>query len=383
MKRLIMIKYASEIFLKGLNKSKFEKKLRDNIKRALRGVEFTFVEDSGRWFLESNDIDEAIERLKKVFGVSEICLVTQIKSDYEEIKKQSLLEAKESGAATFKIETNRANKSFPKNSMEVSREVGAYVLENLPDISVDIHKPQCTVHLDLRNDTYVYSKVIKGLNGMPYGTNGKTLLMLSGGIDSPVAGYMMARRGVEVECVYFHSPPYTSERAKDKVKKLAEILTEYTGRTTLYVVPFTDIQMQIIEKCREDELTIIMRRFMMSVACRIAKDNEIHSVATGESIGQVASQTMQGLVVSDDCADRPAFRPLIAMDKIDIMDISRKIGTYDTSILPYEDCCTIFVPKHPKTKPVLEVIRKSESVLDKEKLIDEAVKNMEIIRIGH
>lgn len=383
MKRLIMIKYASEIFLKGLNKSKFEKKLRDNIKRALRDVEFTFVEDSGRWFLESNDIDEAIERLKKVFGVAEICLVTQIRSDYEEIRKQALLEVQESGAATFKIETNRANKNFPKNSMEVSREVGAYVLENLADISVDIHKPQCTVHLDLRNDTYVYSKVIKGLNGMPYGTNGKTLLMLSGGIDSPVAGYMMARRGVEVECVYFHSPPYTSERAKDKVKKLAEILTEYTGRTTLYVVPFTDIQMQIIEKCREDELTIIMRRFMMSVACRIAKDNEIHSVATGESIGQVASQTMQGLVVSDDCADRPAFRPLIAMDKIDIMDISRKIGTYDTSILPYEDCCTIFVPKHPKTKPVLEVIRKSESALDKEKLIDEAVKNMEIIRIGH
>lgn len=381
MKRLIMIKYASEIFLKGLNKGKFEKKLRDNIKVSLRGLEYKFVEDSGRWFIEASDIDSVVERLQKVFGISEICVVVNIKTDYEEMKQQALLEVKESGAKTFKIETNRANKNFPKNSMEISREIGAYVLKNLEGISVDIHNPECCVNIDVRNESYVYSKAIKGLNGMPYGTNGRTLLMLSGGIDSPVAGYMMARRGVEVECVYFHSPPYTSERAKDKVKKLAEILTEYTGRTTLYVVPFTDIQMSIIEKCREDELTIIMRRFMMSIACKIARENEIHSVATGESIGQVASQTMQGLVVSDDCADRPAFRPLIAMDKIDIMEISRKIGTYDTSILPYEDCCTIFVPKHPKTKPVLEQIRKSESVLDKEKLIQDAVDKMEIIRL--
>lgn len=381
MKKLIMVKYASEIFLKGLNKGKFEKKLRDNMKRSLKGLEYTFVHDSGRWFLEGSDVDEIIERLLKVFGIAEICVVSQIETDYDAIKAQALEEVKESGAKTFKIETNRANKTFAYNSMEINREVGAYVLDNLQDITVDIHNPECMVHVDVRDNTYIYSKPIKALNGMPYGTNGKTLLMLSGGIDSPVAGYMMARRGVEVDCVYFHSPPYTSERAKDKVKKLAEILTEYTGRTNLYVVNFTDIQMQIIEKCREDELTIIMRRFMMSIACRIAKDNEIHSVATGESIGQVASQTMQGLVVSNDCADRPVFRPLIALDKLDIMDISRKIGTYETSILPYEDCCTIFVPKHPKTKPILEQIRKSESALDKEKLIEEAIEKTEIIRL--
>lgn len=381
MKKLIMVKYASEIFLKGLNKCKFEKKLRDNMKRSLKGLEYTFVQDSGRWFLDCSDIDETIERLKKVFGIAEICVVSQIETDYDAIKVQALEEVKESRAKTFKIETNRGNKTFAYNSMEINREVGAYVLDNLQDITVDIHNPECMVHIDVRDNTYVYSRPIKGLNGMPYGTNGKTLLMLSGGIDSPVAGYMMARRGVEVDCVYFHSPPYTSERAKDKVKKLAEILTGYIGRTNLYVVNFTDIQMQIIEKCREDELTIIMRRFMMSIACRIAKDNEIHSVATGESIGQVASQTMQGLVVSNDCADRPVFRPLIALDKIDIMDISRKIGTYETSILPYEDCCTIFVPKHPKTKPILEQIRKSESMLDKEKLIEEAIEKTEIIRL--
>lgn len=381
MKKLIMVKYASEIFLKGLNKCKFEKKLRDNMKRSLKGLEYTFVQDSGRWFLDCSNIDETIERLKKVFGIAEICVVSKIETEYEAIKVQALEEVKESGAKTFKIETNRANKSFPYNSMEINREVGAYVLDNLQDITVDIHNPECMVHIDVRDNTYVYSRPIKGLNGMPYGTNGKTLLMLSGGIDSPVAGYMMARRGVEVDCVYFHSPPYTSERAKDKVKKLAEILTGYIGRTNLYVVNFTDIQMQIIEKCREDELTIIMRRFMMSIACKIAKDNEIHSVATGESIGQVASQTMQGLVVSNDCADRPVFRPLIALDKIDIMDISRKIGTYETSILPYEDCCTIFVPKHPKTKPILEQIIKSESALDKEKLIEEAIQKTEIIRL--
>lgn len=384
MNELLMVKYASEIFLKGLNKNKFEKRLRENIKASLRGVQYEFVSDSGRWFIESSNVSEAIDRIKNVFGVAEVCLVTKIENDFEKMKEQALLEVKESGKSTFKIETNRANKAFPMNSIDVNREVGAYVLQNDEDVKVDIHKPECLVKIEIRNNnTYVYSKRIKGANGMPYKTNGKTLLMLSGGIDSPVAGYMMARRGVEVSGVYFHSAPYTSERAKDKVKDLAKILTKYIGGMTLYVVPFTDIQMQIIEKCREDELTIIMRRFMMSIACKIADDKGIQSVATGESIGQVASQTMEGLVVSNDCADRPVFRPLISFDKLDIMDISRKIGTYETSILPYEDCCTIFVPKHPKTRPILREIRKAEEVLDKEKLIEDAVNNTEVIKISN
>ncbi len=234
--------------------------------------------------------------------------------------------------------------------------------------------------MEVRKRAYVYSKRVKAVGGMPYGTNGSTMLMLSGGIDSPVAGYLMARRGVELNAIYFHSHPYTSERAKEKVKDLARLLKDYTGKINLYVAPFTDIQMDIIEKCPENELTIIMRKFMMRVACAVAEKYNINSVTTGESIGQVASQTMEGLMVSNDVADRPVFRPLIAMDKIDIMDISRDIGTYETSILPYEDCCTIFVPKHPKIKPRVDLIRKSESILDIDRLVQECIDNMEIYK---
>ena len=246
---------------------------------------------------------------------------------------------------------------------------------------VDVNTPQCIVNVEIREKAYVFSKRIKGVGGMPYGMNGKTMLMLSGGIDSPVAGYMMAKRGVELDCVYYHSHPYTSERAKDKVKDLAKILKSYTGKINLYVVSFTDIQLAIMDKCREDELTIIMRRFMMRIACALAEKLDVHSVTTGESVGQVASQTMEALVVSDDVSDRPVFRPLIAMDKVDIMDISREIDTYETSILPYEDCCTIFVPKHPKTKPRLKEILKSEEALEVQKLVDEAIEGMEVYRM--
>lgn len=380
MKKLVLVKYASEIFLKGLNKNKFEKKLKENMKNVLKGVNYEFIMDQGRWFVYSEDLDELIERLKKVFGIAELCIVTEIETDMENIYSEALRELKESGAKTFKVETNRANKKFPINSMEVSKMVGAYLLDNSEGFSVDVRKPERRINIEIRDKTYIYSKRVKGIGGMPYGTNGKTLLMLSGGIDSPVAGYMMARRGVKLSCVYYHSHPYTSERAKDKVKELATILKGYTGEITLYVVPFTDIQMSIMDKCREDELTIIMRRFMMRVACKIADKFDIQSVATGESIGQVASQTMEGLVVSNDVADRPVFRPLIASDKIDIMDISRAIGTYETSILPYEDCCTIFVPKHPKTKPVLEEIIKEESVLPIDSLVEDAVNKMEVYK---
>lgn len=380
MRKLILVKYAPEIFLKGLNRGRFEKKLKDNIKNVLKGLNYEFVEDQGRWFIYSEQLEKIVEKVKNVFGIMELCVVTEIEASLDNIEKQALLEIKESSAKTFKIETNRANKKFTLNSMEVNRKVGAYILQNNEEVSVDVHNPQCLINVEIRNMAYIYAKRIKAVGGLPYGMNGSTMLMLSGGIDSPVAGYMMARRGVELHAVYYHSHPYTSERAKDKVKQLANILKEYTGKLTLYVVPFTEIQMQIIEKCREDELTIIMRRFMMRLACALAEKYDINSVTTGESIGQVASQTMEGLVVSDDVSDRPVFRPLVAMDKVDIMEVSRQIETYETSILPYEDCCTIFVPKHPKTKPRLVEIIKSESVLDIDALVEKAIKELEVYK---
>lgn len=381
MKKLILIKYASEIFLKGLNRNKFERLLKERIKKSIKDLEYEIIDDSGRWFIASDDLDTVIERVKRVFGVKEICPVYQVDSTMEAINEEAVRQAKEFKGKTFKVETNRANKNFPMNSMEINRAVGGAILDNTESLNVDVHKPDTMLYVEVRKESYVYSERIKAVGGMPYGVNGSTALMLSGGIDSPVAGYMMARRGTEVTSVYFHSHPYTSERAKEKVVKLASILKSYTGRMKLYVVPFTEIQMDIMDKCREDELTIIMRRFMMRVACAIAKKENIHSVTTGESVGQVASQTMEGLVVSNAVADRPVFRPLIAMDKVDIMDVAREIDTYETSILPYEDCCTIFVPKHPKTKPVLEQIEASESALEIDKLVEWAVENSEIIMV--
>lgn len=384
MNKLVLVKYAPEIFLKGLNRNKFEKKLKNNITKKLKDVEHQIVLDQGRWFIKSNDLDEIVDRVRRVFGVQEVSIVTEIEGTLDNIKEEALRRVKESNAKTFKIETNRANKNFPKNSMEISREVGGYVLSNLGDnVSVDIHKPECKVQVEIREgSTYVFTNDdrVKGVGGLPYGMNGSTMLMLSGGIDSPVAGYLMAKRGVELNCIYYHSHPYTSERAKDKVKDLAKILAKYTEKVNLFVVPFTEIQMEIIEKCREDELTIIMRRFMMRCACYLSEKRGIQSVSTGESIGQVASQTMEGLVVSSDVADRPIFRPLISMDKEDIIDIAKDIDTFETSILPYEDCCTIFVPKHPKTKPRVLEIRKSEEALDIDTLVEKAINEMEVYK---
>lgn len=378
MRKLLLIKYASEIFLKGLNRRIFEKKLMKNIDSVLKDCRYEFISDQGRWFLYSEDLEEVMSKVKRVFGVSEVCLVTEVEPTMEAISAQAVVEAEDFGETTFKVQSNRANKAFPLNSMEMSREIGAVVLNAVEGLRVDVHKPQRIINVEVRKRAYVYSKRVKAVGGMPYGTNGSTMLMLSGGIDSPVAGYLMARRGVELNAIYFHSHPYTSERAKEKVKDLARLLKGYTGKINLYVAPFTDIQMDIIEKCPENELTIIMRKFMMRVACAVAEKYNINSVTTGESIGQVASQTMEGLMVSNDVADRPVFRPLIAMDKIDIMDISRDIGTYETSILPYEDCCTIFVPKHPKIKPRVDLIRNSESILDIDRLVQECIDNMEI-----
>ena len=383
MSKLILVKYAPEIFLKGLNRGKFERQLMNNIKKRLSDVEYEIVVDQGRYFIKAQDVDAAVERVRKVFGVVEVCLVTEVKKDLTSIKEHVLKMINEIKPKTFKVETNRANKKFPLNSIETSRDVGGYVLHHYGEgLEVDVKNPECLVKIEIREKgAYVFTSKdkIKAVGGLPYGINGSTMLMLSGGIDSPVAGYLMARRGVALNCVYYHSHPYTSERAKDKVKELARILSEYAEKVKLYIVPFTDIQMAIINGCREDELTIIMRRFMMRVACEIAKKNGIQSISSGESIGQVASQTMEGLIVSTDCADRPVFRPLVTMDKTEIMDIAREIGTYETSILPYEDCCTIFVPKHPKTKPRLEDMRKSESVLDIDALVNKAIDETEIV----
>ncbi|MEW8956170.1 tRNA uracil 4-sulfurtransferase ThiI [Clostridium sp.] len=377
MRRLILVKYAPEIFLKGLNRNKFEKKLRKNIERVIKDIPHEFIIDQGRWFISGENLEDLINPIKKVFGIAEVCIVREIESDLEEIQKEALEVIKEVSPKTFKVETNRANKTFPMNSMEISRVLGGYILSNTENLSVDVKKPEFMLRVEIRNKAYIYENKIKAVGGLPYGMNGGTMLMLSGGIDSPVAGYLMAKRGVELSAVYYHSHPYTSERAKEKVKDLAKILSGYTGKVNLYVVPFTNIQMSIIENCREDELTIIMRRFMMRVACALADLKGIQSVTTGESIGQVASQTMEGLVCSDNCSDRPVFRPLVTMDKVDIMDVAREIGTYETSILPYEDCCTIFVPKHPKTKPRLEEMIKSESPLNIDELVKEAIDNME------
>ena len=383
MNKLILVKYAPEIFLKGLNRGKFERQLMNNIKKRLADIEYEIVVDQGRYFIKAQDVEAAVERVRKVFGVVEVCLVTEVERDLTAIKEEVIKMVSEIKPKTFKIETNRANKKFPLNSIEASRDIGGYVLHHYGEgLEVDVKNPECLVNVEIREKgAYIFTSKdkIKAVGGLPYGINGSTMLMLSGGIDSPVAGYLMARRGVALNCVYYHSHPYTSERAKDKVKELAKTLSEYAEKVKLYIVPFTEIQMAIINDCREDELTILMRRFMMRVACELAERNGVQSVSSGESIGQVASQTMEGLIVSTDCADRPVFRPLVTMDKTDIMNIAREIGTYETSILPYEDCCTIFVPKHPKTKPRLEEMRKSESVLDIEALVNKAIEETEII----
>ena len=379
---LILVKYAPEIFLKGQNRGKFEKKLRDNIKKKLEGLNYEFITDQGRYFIKAEDIKEATERVRKVFGVAEVWIVTEVERDLTAIKEECLKRIKEANPKTFKIETNRANKKFALNSIETSRDVGGYILHHFEgDLDVDVKNPECLVKVEIREKAYICisNDKIKGVRGLPYGMNGSTMLMLSGGIDSPVAGYLMARRGVELNCVYYHSHPYTSERAKDKVKELAKILAKYTERVNLYIVPFTEIQLDIMEKCRPDELTILMRRFMMRCACALAEKYGVQSISSGESIGQVASQTMEGLIVSTDCADRPVFRPLITMDKEEIMDIAKEIGTFETSILPYEDCCTIFVPKHPKTKPQLEAMRKAESVLDIDAMVENAINDTELV----
>jgi thiamine biosynthesis protein ThiI len=386
-----LIKYA-EIAIKGKNRYLFEDALVKQMRLALSKVEgeFTVKKEQGRVYVfcpEEYDYDEAVEALKKVFGIVEICPVVIYEDQGFEQMAQDVvtyMQNRHPGyRGTFKVYTRRAKKTYPMTSMEVSAEIGARLLDVFTEASVDVHHPQLTVSVEIREKIYVYSESIEGPGGMPIGTNGKAMLLLSGGIDSPVAGYMIAKRGVKIEAVYFHAPPYTSERAKQKVVDLAKLVARYSGPIRLHVVNFTDIQLYIYDQCPHDELTIIMRRYMMRIAEHFAQKDNCLGLITGESIGQVASQTMQSLAATNDVCTMPVYRPVIGFDKQEIVEISKKIDTFETSILPFEDCCTIFVAKHPVTKPNIQVIRRSEEKLAEkiDELMEEAIRTTEILEV--
>lgn len=375
-----LIKYA-EIGTKGKNRYLFEDALMKQIRHALKEVEGSFLvtKETGRIYVkaeEDYDFEDVVEALKRVFGIAWICPMFQTEErDFENLKKEVINyigQVYQDKNLTFKVDSRRADKKYPVTSEQMNRDLGEVVLNAYPEMKVDVHKPQIMLHVEVRNMVNIYSEMIPGPGGMPVGTNGKAMLLLSGGIDSPVAGYMIAKRGVKIEAVYFHAPPYTSERAKQKVVDLTRLVSRYSGPIRLHVVNFTDIQMYIYEQCPHEELTIIMRRYMMKIAQTIGEESGCLALITGESIGQVASQTVQSLVATNDVCTMPVFRPVIGFDKQEIVDIAEKINTYETSIQPYEDCCTIFVAKHPVTKPNTKVIRHSEEKLAEK--IDEMVK---------
>ncbi len=383
---IILLKYG-EISLKGLNRPMFEKQLLGNVAKALAPLgRFSVRKSQSTVYVEplGDDIDmrAATERLSKVFGIVNICPAVKCQKTIEDIERTTLecLSQTDLNGKTFKVEAKREDKQFPMNSPQICRHMGGVILKNTDGLSVDVHNPDILVQIEIRKDAYIFTQKISGAGGMPVGTAGRAALLLSGGIDSPVAGWMISKRGVVLDAVHFHSHPYTSDRAKEKVIELAKIMTEYTGHIRLHVVPFTDIQLDIIEKCPKNYLTIIMRRLMMRIAEKIARNSGASALITGESIGQVASQTMESLVVTDNAVDMPVFRPCIGMDKEEIVSIAKKIDTYETSILPYEDCCTIFVPKHPKTKPSVAEIQEAEKLLtDPEGMMEKAISEREII----
>ena len=385
--KLILVRYE-EIFLKRSNRNVFENRLIRNIKQRLDNLGDARVTCSqSRIYVESSDEDfdlvEAVDRLKKVFGIASVSVVSRVPTDYEAIKASAVGIVADLlsryGYKTFKVETKRADKSFPMNSPQISADIGAHILKNFPRLKVDVKTPDFILDVEVRESTYLYSEIIPAAKGLPTGTGGRAMLLLSGGIDSPAAGWMIAKRGVEVDAVYFHSPPYTSERAREKVIRLCEILSEWTMGMRLYVVPFTEIQMAIHQKCPQEYLTIIMRRYMMKIAEVIAHNNGALALITGEAIGQVASQTMESLLVTNSAVSLPVYRPLIGMDKSEVVKLAKHIGTYETSILPYEDCCTLFVARHPATRPSLEKTLDYESVLDEEQMIARALDQAETI----
>lgn len=375
-----LIKYA-EIGTKGKNRYLFEDALIKQIKNALKKVDGSFIssKESGRIYVQAlsdYDYDEVIEALQRVFGIAWICPMLQIEEkDFDNLKKvvvDYVDQVYQDKHFTFKVDSRRADKNYPVPSEQMNRDLGEIILNTFPETKVDVHKPEVLLRVEVRKVVNIYSLMIPGPGGMPVGTNGKAMLLLSGGIDSPVAGYMIAKRGVKIDAVYFHAPPYTSDRAKQKVVDLAKLVARYSGPIPLHIVNFTDIQLYIYEQCPHEELTIIMRRYMMKIAEEIARKNDALALITGESIGQVASQTVQSLAATNEVCTMPVFRPLIGFDKQEIVDISEKIGTFETSIQPYEDCCTIFVAKHPVTKPNINIIHKSELSLQEK--IDEMVK---------
>ncbi|MDO4522597.1 MAG: tRNA uracil 4-sulfurtransferase ThiI [Eubacteriales bacterium] len=389
--RTFLIKYG-EIAIKGRNRYLFEDALVRQIRHSLRKVdgEFKVRKEQGRIFVDCEseyDFDETVEALQKVFGIVGICPVVVTEDEGFDKLKADVVDyvgkVYPDCTQTFKVDARRARKNYPKTSMEVNADLGEAILESCPGMKVDVHHPQIMLSVEIREKIYIYSTIIPGAGGMPVGTNGKAMLLLSGGIDSPVAGYMISKRGVELDAVYFHAPPYTSERAKQKVVDLARIVAAYSGPIRLHVVNFTDIQLYIYEKCPHEELTIIMRRYMMRIAEHFAKESNCLGLITGESIGQVASQTMQSLAATNDVCTLPVYRPLIGFDKQEIVDISLKIDAYETSILPFEDCCTIFVAKHPVTKPNVNVIRRSELKLEEkiEELVKTAIETTEVITV--
>ena len=387
-----LIKYA-EIGIKGKNRHVFEEALVRQIRIALRPCEgrFAVSRTYGRVFVEAHsdyDFDEVTEALSHVFGIWGICPVAvhdlMPLPDLCRTAAAFMQEEYPEGIHTFKVRTRRMNKEYPQDSLEVNAELGRAVLEACPGMSVDVHTPEIMLSVEIREKLYLYSHVIPGPGGLPVGVGGKCMLLLSGGIDSPVAGYMVAKRGVRIDAVYFNAPPYTSERALQKVVDLAKEISVYTGPIRLHNINFTEIQLSIYEKCPHDELTIIMRRYMMRIAERLAKENDCLGLVTGESIGQVASQTLAALAVTNEVCTLPVFRPLVGFDKEEIIQVSKKIGTFETSILPYEDCCTIFVAKHPVTKPRAEVIRAHEHNLDEkiDEMVDRAIATDDIINIS-
>ncbi|WP_353096688.1 tRNA uracil 4-sulfurtransferase ThiI [Tissierella praeacuta] len=374
-----------EIALKGLNRKYFEDQLIKHMRRAIKDLGFEKIyKEQGKIYIDAEEtkFEQMINRLRKVFGLVYISPCTRVDKNVEDIEKAVLEMVKEKiekdKIKTFKVDTNRADKNFPIKSPDFSKQMGGIILKAFNELNVDVHNPDTLVYIDIKQNAYVYTDKIKGHGGMPIGTNGKGLLLLSGGIDSPVAGFLMAKRGVEISAVHYHSYPFTSERAEEKVKELAAILSRYTGSIKIYSVNLLDIQKEINAKCPEKEMTILSRRFMMRIAERIAEKQNLNALITGESLGQVASQTTEGISVTNSSVKLPVFRPLIGLDKIDIIEIARDIETFETSTLPFEDCCTVFLPKHPVTKPKIEDIEKSEEALDVDYLIDKAIENMEV-----
>lgn len=381
----ILIRYG-EIFLKGNNRGYFESALAKNIRTALENFKFKFVRAQNRFLIE--DYDEAyetdiIDKLTKIFGIHSVSVAVKVKSTEEKLEKAAVLMMKDK-SGTFRVTVNRADKKIQKSSMELAAQLGGAVLESNPNLTVNLHVFDTDLYVDIRENglSYLFTDKIMGAGGMPVGTAGAGMVLLSGGIDSPVAAYMMAKRGLKLHAIHFHSAPYTSDMAKQKVVDLAGIVKNYSGPIVLHVIPFTDVQLKIHEKCPAELMITIMRRFMMRIAERIAKANSCGALITGESLGQVASQTMESITVTNGVIeDLPVFRPLIGMDKTEIMDIARNIDTYDTSILPYEDCCTVFLPKNPVIRPKLETVLKAEAKLDVETLIAACIENQEIINV--